>query len=257
MSKTITTLLIVAIVATAAFATEVPRNGVTTLFAPKPGSRLLQADTEALIDERSDEYTYFLEIKATTPLETSWDTDTPEIENCVEWMPWSNEFNFTWYGFQIQLPIGAESVSGRYYSDITGAGFAQPYNVTSPGDSILSYNISTSEAEPAIFININDDLFWESYIFDFASSDSVISEDGNRQEFKKELQGEVSCYATLANETSRTVIFPVIPTLTISMTRFAGPSPSPGPVSNGVLSNGHIFGIVSFVTFIGGLWMWL
>jgi hypothetical protein len=213
---------------------------------------LLQAGREAFIDEGSDEYIYSLEIRATTPLETSWDADTPDIDYCVEWREGSNGVNFTWYGFQIQLPIGAETRSGYYYHDVT-----LPYNVTSPGGSILSYNISTSEAEPAIRINFNDHLIWKSYIFDFASSDSVISEDGNYQEFKTELGGAVTCYATPANETFRTILFPVTPTLTISMTCLAGPSPSPGPVSNGGVSNGHIFGTASFIEFIGGLWRWL
>ncbi|KAL3805133.1 hypothetical protein HJC23_003361 [Cyclotella cryptica] len=252
MNKTTITLSIVAILATAACATEVHRKGATPLFAPKPGMRLLQAGRESFVDEGPDEYIYSLEIHASTPLETSWDADTPDIDHCVEWMEGSNGVNFTWYGFQIQLPIGAETKSGYYHHDVT-----QPYNVTSPGDSILSYNLSTSEAEPAILINFNDHLFWEGYNFDFASSDSVISEDGNYQEFKTELAGAVTCYVTPANETFRTILFPVTPTLTISMTRLAGPSPSPGPVSNGVALNGHIFGIASFIASIGGLWMWL
>ncbi|KAL9183927.1 hypothetical protein ACHAXT_002013 [Thalassiosira profunda] len=195
---------------------------------------------------------YTLRINASLPLELDWQTGEPEIDRCVEWGPGdnSNGANFTWYGLRIQLPDDATTQSGQYYSDVVVAtmdgGFVQSYNATN--DTVLMYNLTTAETKPTVRLNFNDNPFWTTYTFDAAGDEY--------QQYVKEERGSVSCYATPANETSREILSPVIPTLTISLQRLDGEvdpaTPAPTPPSSAVVPRGEI--AVPFA-FVFAAWM--
>lgn len=239
------------------------RSGIPPLEGAEPAAKsdiydelkgYQNVDNGALVAIANAGYTYYLRINATLPLKLSGNGEL-EVDRCVEWMSDANDSNFTWYGLQVQLPDDASTTSGRYYPDVTRAtkelGYVQQYNTTPPV-SILGYNFTTKESQPTIRINFNDEPFWDTYTFNFVDQGSVVAGDANYQEFKKTMNGAVSCYATPASESWRTVLAPVIPTLTITLQRFGGGDdtpPSPAPASAAYSPHsGKVFGL-SLATF--------
>lgn len=216
-----------------------------------------------IINAANTGYAYGISIDATLPLEVDRFTGKPEIDQCIEWNSDSNPDNFTWYGLRIQLPDDAVTRSGHYFTYVTRAtkelGFVQQYNETSPA-SILKYNITTKDAQPTIRINFNDNPFWETYTFDFVDQGSIVSDNSNYQEFNRKMNGAVSCYTNPSNETWRSIISPVIPTLTISLQRFGGgggdntPPPPIEPSAAVAAPHGKLLSL-SLAAF-GAAWTW-
>ncbi|KAL7547144.1 hypothetical protein ACHAWF_010462 [Thalassiosira exigua] len=181
-------------------------------------------------------YTHSIRIEAHLPLKAD-NAGGAYIDRCVEWMDGANGSNFTWYGLRIQIPDDATTGSGRYIPAATLAtkelGLVQGYN-SIPMYTLLEYNITTSESQPTIRVNFNDLPLWDSYTFDFVEGWDVAEDGSGYQEFDKTMPGAISCYATPASESSRIVLVPVIPTLTISMTR----PPTPNPTSAAIALQG-------------------
>ena len=208
----------------------------------------------AITDDSS--YSYSFQVNASTPFKIDGLTGEPIIDQCVDWDYESVSLeNFTWYGFRIQLPDGSTTTgSGFHFIDVTQAtkefGLVQPYNTTrDSGWQILGYGITTQEAKPTIKINLNDRLFWKSYTFDFMDGDD------DYQEFTFELTGDVGCYGSPKNATTRIYLTPVVPTLVISLRREGGnnddddddddalPSPDPTSAAGEVIPQAKVLGL--------------
>lgn len=212
-------------------------NGIRPLAGATP-TRATELDARDVLagdeQEATAGYTYSLSVNASLPVDD-------RIDRCVAWPAGeanfdragvSNGVNFTWYGLRIMLPDDGAAPSGFRYPDLSGAtrelGWTQDY-----GDAaeVLAYNVTTQESQPTVKINFNDELFWNTFKFDFVQSGggaAAVSDGADYQEFKKELRGAIYCW-TVIEENYRQSIFPVVPTLTISMRRLDGPSSPPGP----------------------------
>lgn len=208
----------------------------------------------AITDDSS--YSYSFQVNASTPF-TIDGLGEPIIDQCVDWdYERVSLENFTWYGFRIQLPDSASTTgSGFRLSAVTRAtkefGLVQPYNTTiDSGWQILGYSITTQEAKPTIKINLNDRLFWTSYTFDFMDGDD------DYQEFTFELIGDVGCYGSPKNATSRIYLTPVVPTLVISLRREGGddddndtlPFPDPTSAAGEVIPQAKVLGLTLATT---------
>ena len=207
----------------------------------------------AITDDSS--YSYSFQVNASTPFKIDG-LGEPIIDQCVDWVSLEN---FTWYGLRIQLPDSPTTTGGGFhFSDVTRAtkefGVVQPYNTTiDSGWQILRYEITTQEAKPTIKINLNDRLFWNSYTFDFMDGDD------DYQEFTFELAGDVGCYGSPKNATTRIYLTPVVPTLVISLRREGGdddddddddengvdtlPSPDPTSAAEEVIPQAKVLGL--------------
>ncbi|MGK3743968.1 MAG: hypothetical protein ACI90V_010827 [Bacillariaceae sp.] len=125
-------------------------------------------NAKATYDENLPLYENVLTLNATTPL-------TSRYEDCIGWRNGTNPDGFTWFGMRIQLPVDADTSNGQYYSAIImpdpADGYTQPYNTTDP-ETLLNYTFQTHEKNPTIRINMNNDIFWDSYQFTSPSNDS-------------------------------------------------------------------------------------
>ena len=89
----------------------------------------------------------------------------------------------------------------------------------------MEYNVTTTASRPTVKLTFNDELFWNTFTFDFVQTGDMgaaVSDGGDYQEFTKELRGAIYCW-TYVGENSRKSISAVVPTLTISMRRLEGP----------------------------------
>ena len=113
-------------------------------------------------DGDSTLYEYNLMLKSVTPLAASY-------EESIGWSEYVNPENFTWWGFEIQLPDEVSGGSGGWFSDVTAPmkadGLVQPYNDTTPLN-LVNYTFESTEAYLTIKMNLNEGLFWDTYKFD-------------------------------------------------------------------------------------------
>lgn len=220
-------------VSAAAVGHTIPPLAGAVPAAESDASRELASVLNGAVAADHTGYTYQLRITGALPLKLQNNGD-PELERCVEWVGDANGANFTWYGLRIQLPDDAATGGGGWTPAATRAtkelGFVQDYNDTY---NLLDFNFTTQESQPIVRINFDDDPFWDTYKFDFVEQGAVVADDADYQEFK--VYGSVSCYATPASEQSRTVLWPVRPTLTTSLKKFESgrdvPLPIPDPPS--------------------------
>ncbi len=181
----------------------------------------------ALSDDSS--YTYQFRLDFSSPLVVDM-TGKLQIDDCIGWDSFVSPTNFTWYGFNFQLPEDAKGLGGSYNTDLAQPlkedGFVQPFNFTS--HDVVIYNFTTSADRPVIRARMNNDLFWNTFTFDFTNESYV----------EHQSVQPVSCIAEESNNgTSRTYTTVVYPTVTVSLERLSAPAPAPEPSSSSMASS--------------------
>lgn len=114
-------------------------------------------------------YEYNLLLDTSTPLSSQYD-------QCTGWPDYSDPANFTWYALRMQLPVDIVAQGGQWMSAIASMnmadGYVQPYSETVPVN-LYNYTFTSSHADPVVKMNLNSDLMWDSYQFDFTDRDDT------------------------------------------------------------------------------------
>jgi hypothetical protein len=99
-------------------------------------------------------------------LSTPWSNGFDECPDGSNWDNGTKPENFTWYGLRLQLPDDAVEISAFWYSNVGSMvkedGFQQLYGQDTP-EVVCNINFTTTEANPTIGYNLNDDLLWETW----------------------------------------------------------------------------------------------
>ena len=191
--------------------------------------------------ETSSFYKYQFRMDLSTPLSKAYD-GTNEIDKCIGWRSGVSPTNYTWYGISFQLPEDSESREGGWNTapaqPLKEDGYVQIFNRTDLG--VAEYNFTTSADRPVIRARVNNDLFWNTFTFDFA--------DGSNYVEHQSTQTVVSCKISESGEgfnyTSRWT-FVVDPTMTVSLERLSGPTPAPTPEPSSSSMTGNFFAMTA------------
>jgi hypothetical protein len=186
------------------------------------GSHYSTVETDNYVASSDDEIRYNciyqLRMDLSSPLSLDMN-GKPQIDNCIgwEWESFVSPTNFTWYGFNFQLPEDATGINGGYNTALVQPlkedGFVLSFNETYK--DVVNYNFTTSTDRPVIRARINNGLFWNTFVFDFTNRSNYVIE-------HQSLQYVVKCMTEESHNetgTSRTYTYTtvVMPTLTFSL----------------------------------------
>lgn len=137
------------------------------------------SDTDTDADAGVDTYTYSLEFDVDMD-------DEPILDDCLDrgWQDQTNDSNFTWGGFLVQLPDDSKFLTGGY--PFTRGTSDNEGNALIRGMLLHGYEFTTGDEQPTISVNFNGDAFLETFKFDFPDG-------GEYQEISKDLNGVLGC----------------------------------------------------------------
>jgi hypothetical protein len=165
-------------------------------------------------DEIRYNYIYQLRMDLSSPLSLDMN-GKPQIDTCIGWDSSVSPTNFTWYGFNFQLPEDATGISGGYNTALVQPlkedGFVLSFNETYK--DVADYNFTTSADRPVIRARINNGLYWNTFVFDFTDESNYVEH--------QSLQS-VDCITEERNNgTGRMYNTVMMPTLTVSLERLS------------------------------------
>ena len=207
----------------------------------------LSLDTDnyaTLSDDLS--YTYQFRMDLSSPLIMT-NNGEAKIDKCIGWASNVSPTNYTWYGISFQLPDDASGREGSWNAapaePLKEDGFVQMFNGTAV--DVAKYNFTTSSDRPLIRARITNDMFWNTFTFDFA--------DGSNHAEQKSEQLVLCIVSESADGTTTEYTSVVSPTMTLSLERLSAPAPTAAPTTSSSSMNGNFFAVSTSLASFGFL----
>ena len=209
------------------------------------GHPSLDTDNYATLSDDSS-YTYQFRMDLSSPLIMT-NNGEAKIDKCIGWASNVSPTNYTWYGISFQLPDDASGREGSWNAapaePLKEDGFVQMFNGTAV--DVAKYNFTTSSDRPLIRARITNDMFWNTFTFDFA--------DGSNYAEQKSGQIVLCIVSESADRMTTEYASVVSPTMTLSLERLSAPAPTAAPTTSSSSMNGNFFAVSTSLASFGFL----